>query len=100
MVTQRTFALASFMVLDRKPRRRRPPVHGNQTPTFLLDIIVAEKMWLFAYDALWIRITCVLSATPSAEGRKIADWLQFSWKSMCGGTVTQGRHMTLVQRPW
>lgn len=33
-------------------------------------------------------------------GRKKGDWLQFSWKSMRSGTVMQGRHMTLVQRPW
>lgn len=37
---------------------------------------------------------------PISERGGAADWLQFSWKSMCSGTVTQGRHMTLAQRPW
>lgn len=35
-----------------------------------------------------------------SEMRKIVDWLQFSWKSMCNRTVMQACHMTLVQQPW
>lgn len=54
--------------------------------------------------ACWRRAVDLYNLCPElhliGEVRKIVDWLQFSWKSMCNRTVMQACHMTLVQQPW